>query len=172
MASPEIIRQSLERAVETVALKPTRGLRTYSNVATIVEGTRCRVIEQHDELLVDIPRSVGGESEGPSPSMILRSAISSCVAIGIKQWAARQSVPIARVDVTLETDVDARGQLGVSDEIAPGFLGLRLAISVVTAADPADVKDIVRRSLKYSPLMDVLQRAQAVETRIELLQEA
>ena len=48
MASPEVIRQSLERAVETVTLRPNRGQRTYANVASIGEGTRCRVVEQQD----------------------------------------------------------------------------------------------------------------------------
>ncbi len=170
MASPEVIRQSLERAVETVTLRPNRGQRTYANVATIAEGTHCRVVEQHDDLVLDIPKSVGGGGEGPSPSMILRSAITSCVAIGVKQWAARHEVPVDRVDVTLETDVDARGQLGVRDDIAPGFLGMRLVISVLSAADPNVVDDVVRKSLKYSPLIDVLARTQSVETRLELAQ--
>jgi len=172
MNSPEVIRQSLERAVETVKLRPSRGQRTYTNVATIAEGTRCRVVEHHDDLLIDIPESIGGNGEGPSPSMILRSAISSCVAIGVKQWAARHEVPVERVDVTLETDVDARGQLGVCDDIAAGFLGMRLVISVVSAADANAIDDVVRKSLKYSPLMDVLGRIQSVETRLELAQQA
>lgn len=172
MASPEFIRLSLERAVDTVTMRPSRGQRTYSNVASIGEGTRCRVVEHHDDLLIDIPKSIGGEGEGPSPSMILRSAISSCIAIGIKQWAARHDVPVERVDVTIETDVDARGQLGVCDDIAPGFLGMRLLITVHSAADPDVVDNIVRKSLRYSPLMDVLARSQSVETRLELAQPA
>ena len=49
--------------------------------------------------MIDIPKSIGGDGEGPSPSMILRSAISSCVAIGVKQWAARHAVPVDRVEV-------------------------------------------------------------------------
>ena len=171
MASSEVIRQSLERAVETVTLRPNRGQRTYVNVASIGDGTHCRVVEQHDDLVLDIPKSIGGGGEGPSPSMVLRSAISSCVAIGIKQWAARHEVPVDRVEVALETDVDARGQLGVRDDIAPGFLGMRLVISVHSAADPKVVDEVVRKSLKYSPIMDVLARPQCVETRVEMAQQ-
>jgi uncharacterized OsmC-like protein len=170
MADPDVIRQSLERAVETVTLRPTRGQRTYTNVATISEGTRCRVVEGESDLLLDIPRSVGGGDEGPTPSAILRSAISSCVAIGIKQWAARYDVPVDQVVVRLETDSDARGQLGVCDDIAAGFLKTRIMIRVSSPADPATVDNVVRKSLKYSPLMDVLERSQVVETRLELAQ--
>jgi len=172
MNSSDDIRRSLERAVETVTVQPNRGQRTYANTATVCEGTLCRVAEQNDHFLVDIPKSIGGEGKGPSPSMVLRSAITSCVAIGIKQWAARHAISIDRVEVTLETDVDARGQLGVSDEIAPGFLGMRLAINVVSEADPDIVDGIVHKSLKYSPLMDVLARAQVVKTQLALAEPA
>jgi uncharacterized OsmC-like protein len=167
MASTETIRMSLARAEETVTLRPSRGQRTYVNVASIAEGTRCRVVEHHDELIVDIPKSIGGEGDGPSPSMILRAAISSCVAIGIKQWAARRNVGIDQVEVRLETDVDARGQLGLADDIPPGFLAIRLAIKVVSAADAVAVEDLVHTSLKYSPLMDLLGHGHVVETRLE-----
>ena len=84
----------------------------------------------------------------------------------------RDPVPAAIGIFTLEFARGHGGQLGVTDDITPGFLHLRLVISVCSPADPMAVDEIVRKSLKFSPLMDVLARAQSMQTHIELAQLA
>ena len=116
--------------------------------------------------MVDVPKSMGGENTGPTPSTILRTALTSCVAIGIKMWAARRGVPIDRIEVSAETDVDARGQLGVCDAVTPGFEGIRMLIAMDSQAPQADLEEIVAVSLKYSPLIEVLDKPQPIETTL------
>lgn len=168
MASREQIRDALERATKTVTLKPSVGQRVYVNTAVIENGLTCRVQEKNHVLTADLPPSMGGEDCGPSPSALLRAALSSCVAMGVKMWAARRDVAIDRVEVRVETDVDARGQFGVAEEIAPGFEGVRIHIHVESPADPDLVRDIIQTSLRFSPLMDAFRKAQAVETHLSL----
>jgi len=169
MSDLPTIKQALERAVKTVALRPERGQRAYSNTATIDSGLLCHVEEADRSLTLDMPKALGGADAGPNPSMILRSAMSGCVAIGVKQFAARRDVPVDRIEVTVETDLDARGQLGVSEDITPGFGRTRLHI-VVTSSSPAQViQDIVEEAVKYSPLVDVFGRPQPLEHRISAI---
>ena len=163
------IREALRRAERTVTLRPERGQRVFSNKASVRTGTICNVVEGDERITVDVPRSVGGKHELPSPSTILRTAFTSCIAIGVRQWAARRDIAIESVDVTLETDVDARGQLGVTDEIVPGFTDIRLEIDVVSSAPSAEVENIVAASLKYSPLLDVFMNPQHVHHRTRIL---
>ena len=119
MANSQTIKEKLERAAATVSARPTYGQRVYRNTATVEDGLTCRVTEKDHSITVDVPKGMGGEDEGPSPSMFIRGALTSCVAIGVKMWAARLGVEVDRVDVSVETDVDARGQLGVCDSTAP-----------------------------------------------------
>src|ERR1700759_3557706 len=121
MTSQDEIRTALERAAQTVTLRPSVGQRIYVNTAVVEEGLTCRVREKSHALTVDVPPSMGGDDSGPSPSVLLRAALSSCVAMGIKMWAIRKGVAIDRIEVRVETDVDARGQFGVCETIAPGF---------------------------------------------------
>lgn len=166
MSEGQTIKQALERAAKTVTLRPERGQRVYRNVAVVRDGTRACVEEAGRGLTVDVGKALGGNDAGPTPSMILRSAMSSCVAIGVKQWAACGDVPIDRVEVVLETDVDARGQLTVCDDAVPGFEKVRLTITVTSTAPRAAIEEVVAKSLKYSPLMDVFSRPQRVEHRV------
>ncbi len=163
------IKSALERAVKTVTLRPERGQRVYRNVASVREGTVCQVEESGRTLSLDVGKAVGGNDAGPNPSMVLRSAMSGCVAIGIRQWAARRDMPVDQVEVVLETDVDARGQLGVREDITPGFQGVRLAITVTSPASLEEIEDLVATSLQYSPLIDVFRKPQPVEHRLEVV---
>lgn len=168
MSGMQSIKQALDRAARTVTLRPERGQRVYRNVAAVSEGTLCHVEEAGRTLTLDVGKAVGGNDSGPTPSMVLRSAMSSCVAIGVKQWAARQDVPIDHVEVVLETDVDARGQLGLCGKAAPGFEGIRLTINVTSPAPLEVIEDLVAMSLKYSPLMDVFANPQPVEHQVSV----
>jgi uncharacterized OsmC-like protein len=172
MASQEEIKAALERASKTVALKPSVGQRVYVSTAVVEDGLACRVQEKDHLLTADLPPSVGGEDSGPSPSVLLRAALSSCVAMGVKMWAARKNVAVDRVEVRVETGVDARGQFGVSETIAPGFEGVRIHIRVESAAAPDLLGEIVETSLRFSPLMDAFRQALAVETRLSVGQPA
>jgi uncharacterized OsmC-like protein len=168
MASEGEIKAALERATRTITLKPSVGQRVYVNTAVVEDGLACRMVEKHHVLTADLPPSMGGEDSGPSPSTLLRAALSSCVAMGVKIWAARRDVAVDRVEVRVETDVDARGQFGVSESIAPGFEEVRLHIRVDSAADPEVLSDIVETSLRFSPLVDAFRQAQAIETHVSL----
>lgn len=157
------IRDALVRAEKTVTLRPERGQRTYRNVALLTEGTLCHVEEGDRRLSMDVGKALGGNDDGPNPSMVLRSAISGCVAIGIKQWAARLGILIERIEVALETAIDARGQLGVCDEKTPGFEKSTLSILVVSTASKDDLERAIELSIRYSPVLEAFVNPQSYE---------
>lgn len=168
MSISEITKSALLRARHTVTLRPERGRRTYRNVASITEGTICHAVEGDHITTIDVPKSVGGSDGGPSPSIILRSALSSCIAIGIKQWAALADIDIRGVTVSVATRVDARGQLGVCSKTAPGFEEITMEIDIETDHSPEEVNEIVTKSLTFSPLIDALQNPQTINAKIRI----
>lgn len=160
------IKAALARSERTLKLRPERGQRVYRNRAVALGGTECRVEEAGESLTVDVGKALGGRNAGPSPSMLLRSAMTSCVAIGITQWAARRDVALDRLEVALETDVDARGQFGLSRTASPSFEGIRLSVTVASPAPQAAVEAVIADSLRFSPLMDVFNNPQAIDCRV------
>lgn len=167
-AKTEIIKSALLRARHTVTLKPERGQRTYRSVATIADGTACCATEGNQSFTIDVPASVGGTDAGPSPSVLLRAALSSCIAIGIKQWAALHEIDVTSVGVVLDMRVDARGQLGVSESAAPGFEDVGITIDLETNHAADAVEAMVSESLRYSPLIDMLKRPQTLDVAVKV----
>jgi uncharacterized OsmC-like protein len=69
--------------------------------------------------------------------------------------------------VTVESESDSRGLLGVDDSVRPGPLGIRVRIQL--AADNAtedQLREIVQRAESRSPVNDAIARAVSVTTEI------
>jgi uncharacterized OsmC-like protein len=164
MTNMEKTKAALLRAQQVVSIRPERGIREYINIASVIEGTMCTVHEGGHTFQFDVPQSIGGADMGPSPSVILRAALSSCVAIGIKQSAALHDVDIAAISVTVNTIVDARGQLGVSELASPGFEKIDMNIDIISDHTETVINAIVADSMKRSPLLDVFERPQVVNS--------
>jgi uncharacterized OsmC-like protein len=56
-------------------------------------------------------------------------------------WAARLSVPIDSLEVEIQVDSDVRGELGVQDDIRPGYQQMR---SIVSVSSPASAEEVNR----------------------------
>jgi len=168
MQSMEFTKEALERSTKAVTMRPGVGQYTHKNSAIIENGTACLVQEKKFNMIVDVPSSIGGGGNGPTPGALVRSALTSCIAIGVKLWAARADIQIDFVDVQLEADVDARGEMGVDDDIAPGFLDTRLKISARSSAPADEVEAVIARSLKYSPLFDIFSNEQNIRLTLDI----
>ena len=142
MSTDPDIRGAIERTIQGLQRDAASAQGTVHATARIDRGLTCVVTEGPWTLTSDVPPSVGGANEGPSPGVYGRAAVASCVAIGIKMMAARRNHPITSVSVGLEADYDWRGDFGL-DDVPPGFQRFRLTISVDSPADADATKRIV-----------------------------
>ncbi|MCI4646400.1 MAG: OsmC family protein [Hyphomonadaceae bacterium] len=172
MSDLDPIRTALKRATRTVTLKPAFGQRTYANTATVRSGLACNIAEGKHDLISDVPPGMGGSGQGASPSMLFRSAVSGCLAIGLKMWAARQNVPVEEISVTVETDVDARGQLGVACKAAPGFEAIRVTIEIASNAPAEAIGAVIEKTLRTSPMIDAISGPDAIDLTTHIRQSA
>ena len=86
----------------------------------MVGGLRCEIEDGAWHLAADMPVKAGGDETAPTPGVLGRGALASCLAIGVASWGARLGVAIDAVEVEVQADFNARGELGI-DGIAPGY---------------------------------------------------
>lgn len=169
MQTKKTPKAALDRTLKVLSERPEFGQRTHIASATLKEGMTCKADAKDFEIVTDVPKAMGGDAHGPSPGTLLRCAMASCVAIGIKSWAIRSDLDVMRVDVRFEADVDARGELGLDESVSPGFEAGRLFIQVVSHEAPVALKALIRTSLRYSPLMAAVRCNSPIETDIKLI---
>lgn len=153
------LRELLERKAKAVTLRPAVGQGTARTTVRLKPGLECEVEEGSWTLTVGMSEKSGGTNAGPNPGVLGRAALGSCLAIGYAMWAARLGVPIDALEVDVEADYDSRGELGVSDDVPPGYAQVRYRVSVTSPASESDVRRLVDTADKYSPYRDVFARA-------------
>jgi len=121
----EEIRTILERKVKAVTLRPAVGQNTARTTVRLKPGLECEVTEGPWSLTVAMSEKAGGTGAGPNPGIIGRGALGSCLALGYAMWAARLGVRIDALEVEVEADYDSRGELGVADDVPPGYTQVR-----------------------------------------------
>jgi uncharacterized OsmC-like protein len=89
----------------------------------------------------DLPSSLGGTNEAPTPTALLLGALAGCAVVFVRDTLAPQlGVRVTGVEATVGCETDARGLLGIGGA-EPDLRGLSLEVSV----DSPDGQDAVDR---------------------------
>ncbi|HZW01475.1 MAG TPA: OsmC family protein, partial [Candidatus Deferrimicrobium sp.] len=105
----------------------------------------------------------------PSPGWFLRAAAASCVATLVAMRAATLDVPLESLEVTVDSESDDRGILGIDPAVPAGPLSLRVAVSVhAPGADSDQLRSIVAWGVDHCPVIDAVRRAVPTEVRVEV----
>ena len=138
--------------------------------ATLEAGLRCRATGPHGASLVtDMPKGVGGDDTAPSPGWLLRAALATCDATLIAMYAAHLGVTLTTLEVTVESESDNRGLLGMDEQIAAGPLSIRTRVRVAADGVTAEqLRDIVAWAEAHSPVADAVRRAVPITAALEI----
>ena len=86
-------------------------------------------------------------------------ALAACAQITCQMVAAAMGVPVERIEVTVEGDLDLRGTLGLSREVGVGFEEIRLAFDIEAPAATEDqVRALREKTEQYCVVMQTLER--------------
>jgi uncharacterized OsmC-like protein len=123
-------------------------------------------------LVTDMVTSVGGSNSAPSPGWYLRAATASAVATLIAMRAAMLGVDLQAVEVTVDSESDDFGILGIAegtpDAQPAGPLSTRVAAKVAAAGmDEAELKSLVEWAVDHTPAVDALRRSVPVKVEIQ-----
>jgi uncharacterized OsmC-like protein len=168
MEGADAIKTAMERNVKAVTLRPSMAKGTAVTRVKLGPGLACEVEDGAWRFTVGMHEKYGGSNAGPNPGVYGRAALGSCLAIGYAMWAARLEIPLDSLEVLVHADYDVRGELGISDEVTPGYSEVRYTVTVETAAPEAAVKQWLEIADRTSSWRDVFARAVPIrgETRI------
>jgi len=163
------IKETLERNAKAVSLRPAVGQNTARTRAILRSGLACDVEEGPWKIVVGVGEKSGGTNAGPNPGVLGRGALASCLVLGYAMWAARLDVPITSLTVDVEADYDRRGELGVADEVPPGYLQVRCIVTIDSPAPREAVMRMLDTADKYSSYRDVYARAHDVRREVRFV---
>ena len=164
----ESIRSAIEGTSRHLAEHAEAALAADAAAKAVREdGLRFRVEGPNGEVTTDMARAVGGGASAPTPGWLLRAALASCDATLVAMEAARDGVELTALEVTVESEFDFRGILGVDDPVHPGPLAVRVRIHLAAGNATEDqLRELARRAESRSPVRSAVARAVPMTTEI------
>lgn len=160
------IRRAFERNARAVELRPSVGRGTAVTTVRLRDGLTCEIEDGQWSLTADMSESHGGAGKGPDPGVFGRAGLGSCLAAGYAMWAARRKVPIEGLTVRIEADYDARGELGVDDDLSPAYSEVRVVVTVASEAPEDDVRAVLAEAEEHSPWLAVFREPVPVASEV------
>src|ERR671930_281612 len=164
----ESIRNAMEGASSYLAEHPEAAAATDAAATAVREsGLRFRVEGPNGSVSSDMTKTVGGDASAPSPGWLLRAALAACDATLVAMEAARDGIELTDLQVSVESESDFRGVLGVDPSVHAGPLSVRVRIRLAAPGATDDqLQAIVERAESRSPVRDALARDVAITTEV------
>ena len=145
--------------------------RDSAATAVVEAGLRVRTSGPSGEAVTsDMSPGVGGAGSAPSPGWLLRAANASCIATLIAMRAAEQGVTLDTLEVTVDSDSDDYGILGIDESVPAGPLRMRVAVRAASTSAPSEaVREIAEWGVDHCPVCDAVKRAVPVEFSVEVV---
>lgn len=165
------IQQCIQGVIQYLSEHPDECRFTDKAATAVVEkGLRCRAEGPDGAMLIsDMPKAIGGGGSAPSPGWLLRAALANCDATVIAMRAAQLGVTLTTLQVTVDSESDDRGLLGMDDAISAGPLTVRTRVRIgANDAPPEQLRQIVEWAEAHSPVADAIRRAVPARAEVDI----
>ena len=117
-----------------------------------------------------MPAALGGAGSAANPGWLLRAGLASCTATVIAMRAAKLGIALDTLEVSVESESDNRGMLGLDDTVSAGLSGLKMRVRIGAAgADGSQLQEIVRWADAHSPVACTLREAGEGKLDVEVV---
>jgi uncharacterized OsmC-like protein len=104
----------------------------------------------------DHPEIFASEDKGATPVEYVLVGLASCLTGAIAAVAQYRNIQLRSVTATIEGDMDARGILGVDEDVRNGFGGIKVTYKIDADAKREDIEALVAQSQNRSAVYDIV----------------
>ena len=109
-----------------------------------------RVTRTH-KIVADEPCELLGADSAPNPQELLMAAFNACIMVGYVAGSSLKGITLDSVEIKTRGELDLRGFLGLSDEVAPGYESIAYEVKIKGDGTPEQFAEIHQTVLKTSP---------------------
>jgi uncharacterized OsmC-like protein len=163
----QALRDLIAQTQATYRADPKEALATFESASSLGEGFRSEVALREHRLVVDEPESLGGADKGPNPVELVLAALGTCQEITYRAYATALGIPLDKVSVKLEGDIDLRGFFAVDESVRPGYQRLRGTVHLESSADDETLEQLRSVVNAHCPVLDIISNPVPVDLAIE-----
>lgn len=126
-------------------------------------GIRHIRIRQH-HIISDSPADFAGYDLGPASPEIFLGSLSSCLTHIFLIHAADRQIPLSRLEVEVQAEVDQRGGKVAGFESVPFYpYNIRYTVELDSSASEQDIADLHHAVETWCPVLNLIKNPQSLE---------
>jgi len=152
---------------EKYRAEPESAVITLKAQGKIGEGISCKVETGRAMIEAGLHPATGGTGMLVCSGDMLLEALVACAGVTLQAVATAIGIEINDGTISAEGDLDFKGTLGVSKEVAVGFRALRLKFKLDTNATAEQISSLARLTERYCVVYQTLVKGVRVETQFQ-----
>ena len=136
--------------------------------ATLVGVTEVDVVTGAHTFKVDEPEVLGGADLAANPVQLILASLGACQAITYQVWAAKLGIALEGVEARVEGDLDLRGFFGLDDTVRPGFIRIRLFVTLRGPDTPQRYDELVGAVKRHCPVLDIVSNPVPIQREVKI----
>lgn len=165
-----IVLEQLNGTIEAVKQNPSLGRATFQSKTTwekgfqstaeigdyvqggskVTRGKQFRISGDHPEGLL-------GHNSAPAAVETLIASVGACISGGWATFGAAMGIPVEKLEIQLQGDIDLQGFMGLGNGVRPGLERIQGTIYVKSNASDQQLQQLKETAEKMSPVVDSLR---------------
>src|SRR5450631_682539 len=141
---------------------PEAALITLHAQGRIGEDVSCKVETGKALVVAGLHPATGGSGQSACSGDMLLEALVACAGVTLNAVATALGIELRNASLDAEGDLDFRGTLGVSKEVAVGFQNIRLQFTLDTDASEEQLATLLRLTERYCVVYQTLAHRPAL----------
>jgi uncharacterized OsmC-like protein len=129
----------------------------------IGEGVTCKIETGKALVEAGLHPATGGDGLGACSGDMLLEALVACAGVTLRAVATALGIQLRDATVRAEGDLDFRGTLGVSKDVAVGFQRIRLHFDLDTDASEEQLGTLLRLTERYCVVYQTLNHPAKID---------
>ena len=142
---------------------PDTALITLRAEGRIGEGVTCNLETGKALVEAGLHPATGGDGLGACSGDMLLEALVACAGVTLRAVATALDIQLRDATVRAEGDLDFRGTLGVSKDVAVGFQRIRLHFDLATDANEEQLATLLRLTERYCVVYQTLKHPAKID---------
>ena len=145
--------------------EPDAALVTLRAEGRIGEGLTCKLETGQALVAAGLHPATGGDGLSACSGDMLLEALVACAGVTLNAVATALGIELRDATIRAEGDLDFRGTLGVSREVAVGFQSIRLEFELDTDAGEEQVATLLRLTERYCVVYQTLRQPPVIQVK-------
>jgi uncharacterized OsmC-like protein len=129
----------------------------------IGEGITCKIETGKALVAAGLHPATGGDGLGACSGDMLLEALVACAGVTLSAVATALGIQLRDATILAEGDLDFRGTLGVSKDVAAGFLRIRLQFDLDTDASEEQIATLLSLTERYCVIYQTLSHPAKID---------